>query len=67
MFIRGGGVDTVDYWRAIINANVRLHAKVPLITFLGGAHLRITTTAAIFRGGRSMDDGRIDHRTLSEE
>ena len=35
VFIRGGGMDTVDYRRAIINANVRLHAKVPLITFLG--------------------------------
>ena len=35
MFIRGGGMDTVDYRRAIINADMRLHTKVPLITFLG--------------------------------
>ena len=67
MFICGGGMDTVDYRRAVINADMRLHTKIPLIALLGGAHLRITTTAAIFRGGRSMDDGRIDHRTLSEE
>ena len=67
VFIRGGSMNTVDYRRAIINADMRLHAKVPLITFLGGVHLRITTTTAILRGGRSMDDGRIYHRTLSEE
>ena len=35
MFICGGGMDTVDYRRAIINADMRLHTKVPLITFLG--------------------------------
>ena len=35
VFIRGGGMDTVDYRRAIINADMRLHTKIPLITFLG--------------------------------
>ena len=67
VFIRGGGMDTVDYRRAVINANVRLHTKIPLIALLGRTHFWITTTAAILRGGRSVDDGRIDHRTLSEE
>ena len=67
VFIRGGGMDTVDYRRAIINADMRLHTKIPLIALLGGTHFRITATATILCGGRRMDDGRIDHRAFFQE
>ena len=34
VFIRGGGVHTVNDRRAIINADMRLHAEVVLVAFL---------------------------------
>ena len=44
VFICGSGMDAVDYRRAIINANMRLHAEVPLIAFLRRAHFWIAAT-----------------------
>ena len=67
VFIRGGGVDTVGYRRAIISADMRLHTKIPLIALLGRTHFWITTATTILRGGRSVYGGSTDHRAFFEE
>ena len=49
-----------------IGSNVRLHAKVPLIAFLGLLHGLIALMFRILRGAWSLDDARINNRAFTE-
>ena len=50
VFIRGGGVDTVDYRRAIVNADMRLHMRSSagaLTFYTAGAPGTATVSVAV--------------------
>ena len=48
--------------RVRIDANVRFHPKVPVITLLRLLHLRIPLTALVFSRARGTDDGGVHAR-----
>ncbi len=48
-----------------IDTNVGLHAKVPLIAFLGLMHLRIALLLFVLGRAGSLNDGGIDQGALS--
>jgi hypothetical protein len=41
----------------VIQANLRLHAEVPLVAFLGLMHLRVAFAVRILCGNERCDDG----------
>lgn len=47
--------------RYSIDPDVRLHAKVPLVAFLGLMHLRVAFAGAIFGGAGRSNQGGIHH------
>lgn len=52
--------DRMNLLRLAIDANMALHAKVPLIAFCRLRHLGIALTIAVFAGGRRRNHRRID-------
>lgn len=50
-----------------INANMRLHAEVPLVAFFGLMHFRITLTASIFGRRRRSNDGGVNNSAFLED
>ena len=49
-----------DYWDAT-DANVRLHAKVPLVTLLAGVHLRVAGFVVVLGGAGSRYERGVHH------
>ncbi len=47
---------------ASIDANVGLHAEVPVVSLLRGRHFGVPRPGLVLRRGRRVDDGRIDQR-----
>ena len=60
--VGGRADDGVHQSRVCIHANVRLHAKVPLVTLLGLAHLRIALAGAVLGGAGRSNQGGIHYR-----
>jgi len=65
--VGSGGIDTVNQAQRVVDADVHLHAEVPLVTFLGLVHFGITRLCSIFGrrwGGndRSVHDGAFAHQ-----
>ena len=54
-----GTDDSVHQARICIHTNVRLHAKVPLITLLDLVHIRVAFTAAVFGGAWCGNQGGV--------
>ena len=65
MLVGGGGHQAVGQAAAGIDTNMGLHAKVPLIAFLGLMHLRIALLLFVLGGAGSLNDGGIDQGALS--
>jgi hypothetical protein len=65
--VGGGGHHRVSQARLGINTNVRLHAKVPLVTFLGLVHLGVTLPVPVLGRAWRGNDRRIDHRSFLEQ
>lgn len=63
----GGSHDCVRESGICVNANVRLHAEVPLITLPGLVHFGVAPAILILRRGRRGNDGRIDYGAFSEQ
>jgi len=64
------GIDAVDQAERVINADVHLHAKVPLIAFSGLVHPgrsddSVTFAALVLCGTRGRNDGSIHNATLA--
>jgi hypothetical protein len=60
--------DGVNQARVSINTDMRLHAEVPLVAFLGLVHLRITLTRAVLgRAGRCNQRGINDRAGLEHQ
>ena len=57
------GCHRVDQLVSAVDADVRLHAEVPLVALLGLVHLRVTLAVAVLGRTRRADDRRIDDRT----
>ncbi len=49
-----------------VHTNMHLHAKEPLVPFLGLMHLWILFPLLILRGCGGMDDGGVYHRALPQ-
>src|SRR5882724_5272021 len=64
--VRRGGAQAVDD-PAPVGADVRLHAKVPVFTLLGLAHLRIACALPVLGRGRRSNDGRIHNGAALEQ
>src|SRR5665213_4378526 len=46
-----------------VDADVRLHAKIPLIDFFGMMHLRVALAVRVLGGGWRGDDSRVHNGT----
>jgi len=64
--VSGGGVDATNQPKRVFNATVHFHAGLPLIPFLGLAHLRIALTAFVLGGTRFRNDGGVDNPALAQ-
>jgi hypothetical protein len=64
--IRCGGAQAM-YDAEPVSADVRFHPKVPVLTFLGLAHVRIARALLILGRRGSGNDGRIHDRTALEQ
>lgn len=63
----GGRADGgVDQSRVNIDADVRLHAEVPLLALLGLAHLGVSLTLIVLGRAKRRDDGGI-HNSAGPE
>jgi hypothetical protein len=60
VYVGGGSRHRVDDLGGTVNADVRLHAEVPLVAFLGLVHLRVPLPALVLGRGWGADDRRID-------
>lgn len=60
MHVGRGGNDGVNQLGLAIDADVGLHAKVPLVALLGLAHLGIALAFPVLGRRRGVDDRRID-------
>jgi hypothetical protein len=60
---RGDG--GVDQLAAAVDAERRLHPKIPRVAFFGLMHLGIARLLGVLGRGRRIDDGRIDDRAGS--
>lgn len=58
------GLQAVSQSTLGIDADMSLHAEIPLIPFLGLMHLAVTLSTLIFGGVGGFDDGGIDQRAL---
>ena len=61
--IGGCADDGVHQARVCIHPNMRLHAKVPVITFLGLVHFRVALAGAVLGGTGRRNQGSIDYGT----
>jgi hypothetical protein len=52
----------VDQLAAAVDPEMRLHAEIPLVSFLGLMHLGIARLVGVFDRGGRIDDGGIDNR-----
>ena len=59
MHIGGRRRHGMNQFRLAVDANMRLHAKVPLVPLLGLMHLRIPLLCPILCGTGGTDDGGI--------
>ena len=59
--VGGGADDAVHQTRVGIDADVGLHAKVPLVALLGLVHLGVALATAILGGTWRGNQGGIDH------
>ena len=59
--------DGVHQARLCVHVNMRLHAKVPLVAFLGLVHLRVTLTGAVLGGAGCCNQSGVHHRTGLEQ
>ena len=59
--------DGVHQTRLCVDTNVRLHAEVPLVAFLGLVHLRVTLTGAVLGGAGCCNQSGVHHRTGLEQ
>lgn len=64
--ICGRGVDAVDQPESVINVDVHLHTKVPLITYLDLIHFRISLAFFGFCGGGCRNNRGLDNAALAE-
>jgi len=55
--------DRVHQARVSVHANVRLHAKVPLVALLGLVHLRVALAFVVLGGTGRCNQGGIHHRS----
>ena len=60
------GIDAMDQAKRVIHTNVHLHSEVPLVTFSGLVHLRITLAALILGGARRRDNGGVDNAAFTQ-
>ena len=58
----GGSHCRMDQLAAAVDANMRLHAEIPLVALLRLMHLGITGLRRVFGGRRRIDNRRIDDR-----
>ncbi len=65
MLVGRGGDQAVGQATLGIDTNVGLHAKVPLIAFLGLMHLRIALLLFVLGRAGCLNDGGIDQGALS--
>ena len=59
--------DGVHQARLCVDTNVRLHAEVPLVAFLGLVHLRVTLTGAVLGGAGCRNQSGVHHRIGLEQ
>jgi len=64
--VGGRGVDAVNQAKSVINADVHLHAKVPLVAFPSLMHLRIALAALILGGTRCRNDGGVHYAAFTQ-
>ena len=50
-----------------IRADVRFHAKMPGVAFLGGTHFGVAFLPLIFGRGRGMDNRRVDDAAARQQ
>ena len=58
--------DRMHQARVSVHANVRLHAKVPLVALLGLVHLRVALAFVVLGGAGRCNQGGIHHRACLE-
>ena len=63
---RGHG-DAVYRAGVDVGADVDFHPKIPLVTFLGGVHVRIAGFVLVLGGAGGMDEGGIHHRAFGHQ
>ena len=59
--------DGMHQARLCVHANVRLHAKVPLVAFLGLVHFGVTLAGTILGGIRCRNQSGVHHRAGLEQ
>lgn len=60
------GVDAMDQPESVINADVHLHAEVPLIPFLGLMHFRISFALIVFSGAGRRNNRSVDNAAFAQ-
>jgi len=63
---RGHG-DAVHSAGVDVGADVDFHPEIPLVTLLGGVHVRIAGFVLVLGGAGGMDDGGIHHRAFGHQ
>jgi hypothetical protein len=66
MRVTAGAAHRVHQAETSIDANMRLHSKVPLVTLLAGMHLGVTGLVLVFGRTRCGNQGGIDGATFLE-
>ncbi|SAF72511.1 Uncharacterised protein [Enterobacter cloacae] len=64
MLVSRRGHQTVGQATFGVHANVRFHAEVPLVTFLGLVHVFITAVVFVFGRAGGLNDGGIHQGAL---
>lgn len=64
VLVGGRGLQTVRQATLGIDADMSLHAEIPLIAFLGLVHLAVTLSTLVFGGVGGFDDSGIGQRAL---
>lgn len=52
---------------SFIHTNVHSHSEMPIISFLGRAHLRISLFVSVFRRTRRFNERAVNYRAFAEE
>ena len=64
--VGSGGIDAMNQAQRVVDADVHLHSEVPLITFLGLMHFRITLACLVLGRTRRRNDSGIDNAAFTQ-